>query len=146
MTKQDFSSYQLLLERLLQFPWPDCAESDMSEELVIAPVDRQNLNQLMSLFGLPFSVETASIEELQYAHTVVQVGFGLQVRELLRTPDATHALVQGWPEDWVKYLKAVASGDSTTSKKLAKQLNVGTRNCDYPAGVDLNELMKALPH
>lgn len=146
MQNTDISSHRTLLLSILDFPWPDCAESDLSDELVIAPEDSKRLNQLMSVFGLPYSTDKSSLEELQYAHTVIQVGLGLQVKAMLEPPYDAAGLTQGWPADWVRYLKAVVKGDTGTAKLLARALGVGGRHCEYPAGVDLRELMRMFPN
>ena len=129
------------LAEVLDQNWPpDCATSDISGKLLARPEDAERLEKLFKLFGVPILVKDNSAQIIGRAYDVFGQALSLFVNQKLRFPtnfgqcESFREYLSAWPDDWVKYIEAVAAEDFEESRRLAKKLKVLDPDCEYPDG------------
>lgn len=101
------------LDMLEQY-WPD---------MPLSARDATQLEALFDAFGVPLRIEDLPLAKLQGAYDVLSLGFVEFVKTKLLQPDRFAAKVQGWHDDWVRYVVAVANRNRVQARELAMLLD-----------------------
>lgn len=126
----------LMVELLEQF-WPECFE-DVHGTVVMGETDVARLESLFDLLGVPMAVHQNSIATLGHAYDIFVLGLARFVSRKLRFPDMDLSnFLLDWPLPWVRYVEAVAAGNSAQAPTLAIALQPLAPDCVFPLGVAL---------
>ena len=116
--------------------WPECFE-DSKGQVVMNRDDAQKLEALFEVFGVPLTVLDNSLVTLLRAYDVFSLGLLRCVNRKLRYPDTFARFYREWPAVWRHYIEAVAARDLPNARRLSRQLQPLSPDCEFPSGIIL---------
>ncbi len=108
----------------------------------MAKSDVDQLEAMYAMFGVPLKVSQNSLTTLGYAYDLFVLRLKPFVRARLTHPDTFTRFVGDWPEDWVRYVDAVATLRLDEARAIAKKLQPLSPDCPLPPDVERPELPK----
>ena len=121
--------------RLLDTPWPELT-LDASGSVVLKKSQARWLQDLCEAFGLELDVAHADVWELGHVYDVCVLALGPFINKKLTFPELNlAAYLDDWPTDWVQYVQAVATRDTSRARKLAQALKPLAPEQGWPCGV-----------
>ncbi|GAB3644707.1 hypothetical protein [Ramlibacter alkalitolerans] len=119
---------------ILNQVWPEVSEGSRGNA-VMAPEDAERLEKLFLMFGVPMKVAENSLEIVGRAYDVFALALEPWVGNKFRYWDSFDRFAHDWPEDWRKYIEAVAREDHAEARQWAVKLQPLSPDCVFPPGV-----------